>query len=153
MYNAVSSTSGTIGMKQCWHVEPLLALLCSVFLIAQNSPLEERKPEPPTISHGNIDILSDTMGVDFGPYLAPIKHDVKRHWLYLIPDVARPPISKNGVAMIDFEIAKNGQAAGMKLQKSSGDMTVGRAAWGGLIGDRTKILAETDTKLVNSSFH
>src|SRR5581483_5335573 len=44
----------------------------------------------------NLDILSDTMGVDFGPYLARVLHDVRLNWYNLIPEVARAPIMKKG---------------------------------------------------------
>jgi len=45
---------------------------------------------------GNLDILSDTMGVDFGPYLARVLHAVRENWYNLIPEVARPPLMKRG---------------------------------------------------------
>jgi hypothetical protein len=34
---------------------------------------------------GNLEILSDTMGVDFGPYLQRVLHDVKQNWYNAIP--------------------------------------------------------------------
>jgi hypothetical protein len=40
-----------------------------------------------------VDILSDTQGVDFGPYLRRILSDIKRNWEPLIPEEARPPLS------------------------------------------------------------
>ena len=40
---------------------------------------------------GNLDVLSDTMGVDFGPYLSRVLHDVKQNWYTLIPEAARAP--------------------------------------------------------------
>ena len=44
--------------------------------------------------HSNIDVLSDTMGVDFGPYLSRVLHDIKRNWYNLIPEEARAPLMK-----------------------------------------------------------
>src|SRR6202035_5481328 len=35
---------------------------------------------------GNLDVLSDTMGVDFGPYLQRVLHDVKQNWYNAIPE-------------------------------------------------------------------
>src|SRR5204863_7445877 len=56
----------------------------------------------------NLEILSDTMGVDFGPYLSRIVHNVRINWYNLIPEVARPPLLKKGKVSIEFAIIKNG---------------------------------------------
>jgi TonB family protein len=83
---------------------------------------------------GALDVLSDTMGVDFGPYLARVLHDVKVNWYELIPESARPPIMKKGKVAIEFAILKDGSVAGMRLEQdgSSGDAALDRAAWGGI---------------------
>ncbi len=85
---------------------------------------------------GALDVLSDTMGVDFGPYLARVLHDVKVNWYNLIPESARPPIMKKGKVAIEFAILKDGSIAGMRLEQggSSGDAALDRAAWGGITG-------------------
>src|SRR5438105_11840321 len=82
---------------------------------------------------GPMEVLSDTMGVDFGPYLQRVLHDVREHWYNVIPEVARPPIMKKGKLAIEFAILKDGRVAGMKLT-SSGDIALDRAAWGGITG-------------------
>ena len=81
---------------------------------------------------GNLEILSDTMGVDFGPYLQRVLHDVRMNWYNLIPEVARPPLMKKGRVSIQFVILKDGSVAGMKLDGPSGDVSLDRAAWGGI---------------------
>ena len=58
---------------------------------------------------GNLDVLSDTMGVDFGPYLQRVLHDVRLNWYNLIPEVARAPIMKKGKVTIEFAILKDGR--------------------------------------------
>lgn len=83
-------------------------------------------------AYGNLDVLSDTMGVDFGPYLARILHDVKQNWYNLIPESAKAPIMKKGNVAIEFAILKDGSVAGMKLVYSSGDVALDRGAWGGI---------------------
>src|SRR5579862_751310 len=85
---------------------------------------------------GALDVLSDTMGVDFGPYLARVLHDVKVNWYQIIPESARPPIMKKGKVAIEFAILKDGSIAGMRLEQggSSGDAALDRAAWGGITG-------------------
>jgi TonB family protein len=82
----------------------------------------------------NMDILSDTMGVDFGPYLARVLHDVRQNWYQLIPEVARAPLMKKGRVAIEFAIMKDGSVAGMRLTGPSGDVSLDRAAWGGITG-------------------
>jgi TonB family protein len=77
-------------------------------------------------------ILSDTQGVDFGPYLTRVLHDAKLNWYNMIPEVARPPIMKKGKVSIEFAITKQGQVAGMKLVGPSGDVSLDRAAWAGI---------------------
>jgi TonB family protein len=81
---------------------------------------------------GNMEVLSDTMGVDFGPYLSRVLMVVKQNWYNLIPEVARPPIMKKGKLAIEFAILKDGQVAGMQRVASSGDVALDRAAWGGI---------------------
>jgi TonB family protein len=79
---------------------------------------------------GNLEILSDTQGVDFGPYLARVLHDVKMNWYSLIPESAQ---MKHGNLAIEFAITKDGKIADMHLAASSGDIPLDRAAWGGIV--------------------
>jgi TonB family protein len=69
------------------------------------------------------------MGVDFGPYLARVLHDVKQNWYNLIPESA---MMKKGKVSIEFAILKDGKVAGMQLSSTSGDVALDRAAWGGI---------------------
>jgi TonB family protein len=87
---------------------------------------------PNTQVRSDIDILSDTMGVDFGPYLQRVLQSVRENWYNLIPEVARPPLLKKGTVAIEFVITKNGAVAGMRLAGPSGDVSLDRAAWGGI---------------------
>ena len=86
----------------------------------------------PTGAIGPLDILTDTQGVDFGPYLQRVLHDVRENWYNLIPEVARAPLMKKGKVSIEFAIMKDGRVAGMTLAGSSGDTSLDRAAWGGI---------------------
>jgi TonB family protein len=80
----------------------------------------------------DLDVLSDTMGVDFGPYLSRVLHDVRINWYNLIPEVARAPLMKKGKVSIEFAITKDGHVAGMRLVSPSGDVSLDRAALGGI---------------------
>jgi TonB family protein len=83
---------------------------------------------------GPYEITSDTMGVDFGPYMQRILHDVKKNWYELIPESAMPPLLKKGKVSIEFAILKNGQIAGLRYVSGSGDVALDRAAYGGITG-------------------
>ncbi|MGH6629336.1 MAG: TonB family protein, partial [Burkholderiales bacterium] len=90
----------------------------------------------PGASQGRVrseyDVLSDTMGVDFGPYLARVLQSVRTNWYNLIPEVARAPLMKSGKVTIEFAILKDGSVAGLKVTTPSGDISLDRAAWGGI---------------------
>lgn len=81
---------------------------------------------------GGLEVLSDTQGVDFGPYLERIVFIVKRNWYNVIPEAAMPPILKKGKVSIEFAILKDGRIAGMRLVGESGDISLDRAAWSGI---------------------
>ncbi len=78
---------------------------------------------------GALDILSDTQGVDFGPYLQRIVQVVRQDWYILIPESAE---MKKGKLAIEFAITKDGQVADMRLVTSSGDVALDRPAWGSI---------------------
>ena len=75
-------------------------------------------------------ILSDTRGVDFGPYLARIVFIVKRNWLSLIPESAR--LGEKGRVGVVFEILKDGSVPQLRLVASSGSDPLDRAAVNGI---------------------
>lgn len=79
-----------------------------------------------------MEVLTDTMGVDFGPYLARVLQEIKGNWYRIIPDSAMPPIMKKGKLAIEFVILKDGKVSNMQLDASSNDVALDRAAWGGI---------------------
>jgi TonB family protein len=81
-----------------------------------------------------VDILSDTMGVDFNPYLKRIIYEIYHTWLPLIPEEARPPLNKQGETLIRFTILPDGRIGGMTLDGSTHDQAIDRAAWGSITG-------------------
>lgn len=79
---------------------------------------------------GGLEILSDTQGVDFGPYLQRILEDVRENWYHLIPESAG---MKKGKLAIEFAITKDGHVAEMRLiPPGSGDVALDRPAWGSI---------------------
>src|ERR1700722_4067567 len=81
------------------------------------------------------EILSDTQGVDFGPYIRRILQDIKRNWYPLIPEEAPPPPNKQGETLIRFTILPDGRIAAMNLDGSSQDQSIDRACWGAITGE------------------
>ena len=78
------------------------------------------------------EILTDTMGVDFGPYLTRITQIVRQNWYSIMPPSVYPPILKQGKLSIEFVILKDGKTTGMVVHTSSGDVALDRAAWGSI---------------------
>lgn len=87
---------------------------------------------PKVDTRGAMEILSDTRGVDFGPYLKRLRITVEDHWYPLIPEVALPPITKRGRVIIEFSIKKDGSIQGLRIVDGSGDSALDRAAYGAL---------------------
>ena len=71
-----------------------------------------------------VDVLSDSMGIDFGPYLASVIRDVRSSWLKLIPNPC--PATVEEVA-VRFAILKDGRVAEAQVT-SPGDPLHDRAA-------------------------
>lgn len=75
-------------------------------------------------------ILSDTRGVDFGPYLSRIVYIVRQNWYSVIPESAR--LGEKGRVAIVFEILKDGSVPQLRLVASSGSDPLDRAAVAGI---------------------
>jgi len=82
-----------------------------------------------------IEVLSDTQGVDFNPYLRRLIADIYRNWLPLIPEEAKPPLSKSGETLIRFKILPDGRIGGMWLDGSTHDDAINRSAWGSITSE------------------
>jgi outer membrane biosynthesis protein TonB len=88
------------------------------------------------LSHGQsgakaldqAEILTDTMGVDFGPYMTRIVQIVRQNWYSLMPPSVYPPISKQGKLALEFVIMKDGTVTGLARDTTSGDVGLDRAA-------------------------
>lgn len=88
----------------------------------------EPLPLPASPQH-SVEILSDTEGVDFGPYLKYIVATVRNNWYTLIPASAQ---TQKGKLAIEFAILKTGQVKNLKLVASSGAAVLDRPAIGSI---------------------
>ena len=126
----------------------VICLIGSTFTSVQSGPASTaRNQEAPASDStaqepkkpaglGGIDMLSDTMGVDFGPYLQRVLKTVKENWYHLAPASAKGPKMMQGVVSIEFAILKKGKVAGMKLEGMTGDVSMGNAAWHSITDSR-----------------
>ena len=80
---------------------------------------------------GSLDILTNTQGVNFGPYLKDVLATVRKNWYALIPADAK---TKKGKLAIQFAIHKDGSITNLHLDSASGDVSLDRAAWGAITG-------------------
>jgi TonB family protein len=94
-----------------------------------DSPSQLNNLNPNFSTEGPI-ILSDTKGVDFGPYLARVVYAVRRNWYAVIPEAAR--LGQKGRVAIVFEILRDGSVPQLRLVGSSGLEPLDRAALSGI---------------------
>jgi TonB family protein len=80
----------------------------------------------PSFSTSGPIILSDTRGVNFGPYLARVVYIVRRNWYAVIPESAR--LGEKGRVALVFEILKDGSVPQLRLLASSGSSPLDKAA-------------------------
>lgn len=93
------------------------------------------RPGHGPLNLGGAEVLSDTQGVDFGPYLRRILGDIKRNWDPLIPPEAGSPLFKQGETWIRFSINPDGTIKEMHLDGSTHDEAINRSCWGSITSE------------------
>jgi TonB family protein len=79
------------------------------------------------------DIISDTQGVDFAPYMRQTLSMIKKSWVSSLPEeVAQAKNSRETV--IRFTISRDGAISAMELVESAHQLGLDRAAWGSITG-------------------
>ena len=97
----------------------------------QGSPGESRTranfdKRQPDFSVERPTILSDTQGVDFGPWLTAIYFRVRNNWFSVIPQAYRS--GRKGVVVIVFDVRRNGSLEELEIVRSSSFSPYDRAA-------------------------
>ena len=80
-----------------------IMLLCGAFLLDQHvSPPHQKSQnaaQGETGTQGHLlvsfEILTDTQGVDFAPYMQRVLEDVRKNWLALVPQSAQKKKGKS----------------------------------------------------------
>jgi TonB family protein len=80
-------------------------------------------------------ILSDVGNWDPSEYMRKLHNDIQRNWDPLIPEEVQPPLRKRGVVGIRFIILRDGQIGDIKLETTSGDVALDKAAWYGITSE------------------
>jgi TonB family protein len=108
------------------------------------SPAGKTEAVKSSISAGGVEILSDTMGVDFKPYMQRLHRKTEKSWQPLIPEEVNPPRMASGEVMIRFKILPNGRVmnGSMVLEGRSGHAALDRAAWGAIVNTNYPPLPE-----------
>jgi TonB family protein len=76
-----------------------------------------------------IETLSDTGGIDFGPYFRQAIPMIKASWIRLLPQEAQTPANLQGETVIRLTINADGKISAMHMDASSHQTKVDRAAW------------------------
>ncbi len=85
-----------------------------------------------TAAQAQVEILSDTLGTDFGPYIRRLVRTTENAWSPLIPEECREPLFKTGQTLIRFTIDHSGAIIAMHLDDSTHDVAIDKSAWGSL---------------------
>ena len=80
----------------------------------------------PDFSVESPTILSDTQGVNFGPWLTAVYFRVRNNWYSVIPQVYRSGLK--GVVVIVFDVRRNGSLEDLEIVRSSDFSPYDRAA-------------------------
>ncbi len=87
-------------------------------------------PSTSTKNASALELLSDTQGVDFKPYLIRILSAVRRNWFAVMPESAR--FGRKGRVLIQFAINKDGSVPKLVIASTSGAEALDRAAVAGI---------------------
>ena len=84
---------------------------------------------------GGVEVLSDMQGVDFSAYLRRMHDDLLRNWIPLLPEETESPIFKKGETYILLTVLPDGRIGDMRLEGSTKDTAIDKAAWGSIISE------------------
>ena len=108
-------------------------LINGTHLLAQNAPIPFLDPDVPNaaiLSHNSqflgIEILTDTRGVDFGPYIQQVIQKISEG---SPTKETGADLDHNRTSVLSFTITPDGKISALHLDESSRDSGLDRAAW------------------------
>lgn len=122
-------------MKRLRAVGCLVALACGCAGagVAQEVRQAATGVAAPTQGEGflsGMEVLSDTKGVDFQPYLQQLAREIREQYRKGLPDEG----AQRGVTLIRVTIRPDGTIAAVHLEGAAEDEGLNRAAWGAITG-------------------
>jgi TonB family protein len=75
-----------------------------------------------------LEILSDTRGTDFYPYLREANHKIQQNWRALATDLPRNGVTDFVRLAVEFSVAKDGTVTNVALPEPSGNAALDQAA-------------------------
>jgi len=120
-------------------VSVIALLLAGTAAIAQETPANipadestspgHMRPSFPPAQVGRPEILSDTMGVNFGLYLhMNLMRHIRENWQSAVTAKGLKPPTERQAIVAEFTVLKDGTLDGLKLAESSGDAELDHTA-------------------------
>jgi TonB family protein len=82
---------------------------------------------------GPLTVLTDTHGVDLSSLLSQVTRRVRANWYRNVPQIARGPLRKEGTAIVEFVIERDGSVKEVHLVQSTDDEKMDEAAVAGIL--------------------
>ena len=100
----------------------------------QASQLSTQDVPGAAMQSDDVQILSNTLGVNFGPYIKGILPLILKQYVKFLPQEVRSPTFASGITGVRFTINPDGKLAPgrMRLDYSTHDQALDRAAWGAI---------------------
>jgi TonB family protein len=80
----------------------------------------------------NITVLTDTHGVDLSSTLISGMKKIRSNWYRNVPEIARRPLRKEGTAVVEFAIEKDGSISDLRVIESTHDQKMDDAVLKGI---------------------
>jgi TonB family protein len=75
-----------------------------------------------------VDLLTDTNGISVDAYMRTLISNLKERWIPLMTGESQP-LNSQEETVIDFTIARDGQISAMRMEDSTHDVALDKAAW------------------------
>ena len=125
-------------MRIAFRILTTAILLSSAILFSQTGPdgppgrtddSTRLSPERPAERARRIvEILSDTKGVDFDPYIHEVLHATQQNWRTLTVGSPRFEVTEPTQVAVEFSVQRDGSVSGLKLAEASGNPALDQAA-------------------------
>lgn len=132
--------------RSAMYLSAVSLLFCSAHMIGQTNgakssaadlsqlPNDSTPQGSPQNQRLVADILSDTQGVDFGPYMRQALQSIRRLWLSSESVRVTPADKSQTETIIRFTISPEGKISAMELVQATHQIEIDRAAWGSITG-------------------